>query len=179
VIAARTPAATIQAARQALQRAISCVTSVVVSTQADTAETKLNCTGRLPRLSGGEAISLNIRHTFVLVHDASREARYRWLARTTGYLYALEAADGREILAYHWHPGGRSPVTTPHLHLGAAAGTLRRELEKAHLATGFVTPVALLTLLIEQFAVRPRRGDWAAVLDRAHRALDITTEEQR
>jgi hypothetical protein len=179
VITGRTPAATIQAARQALQRAISCVTSVVVTTQADTVETKLNLITRLSRSSGDEAVTLNIRHTFALAHDVSREARSRWLARTTGYLYALEAADGREILSYHWHPGGRSPVTTPHLHLGAAAGSLRRELEKAHLATGFVTPVALVTLLIEQFAVRPRRGDWAAVLDRAHHAPDITTEEQR
>ncbi|MGH2585272.1 MAG: hypothetical protein ACRDJE_10200 [Dehalococcoidia bacterium] len=38
--------------------------------------------------------------------------------------------------------------------------------------TGSVTPLALLTLIIEQFGVRPRRGDWSAVFERAHRALE-------
>jgi hypothetical protein len=62
-------------------------------------------------------------------------------------------------------------VSTPHLHLGAGAGTLRRELQKAYLATGLVTPVALLRLLIESFELRPRREDWDAVLEQAHGLL--------
>ncbi|MGD9894441.1 MAG: hypothetical protein AB7R89_05870 [Dehalococcoidia bacterium] len=65
---------------------------------------------------------------------------------TAGYDYRLDSTDGHEIGAYHWHPSGRSPVAQPHLHIGAGAGSMRRELQKAHLGTGFVTPVPLITL---------------------------------
>ena len=108
-----------------------------------------------------------MRHFYTMAADTSREIRHRWQARTTSYYYKLDGTDGREILAYHWHPGSRSPVTLPHLHLGAGAGTLRRELEKAHILTGHVTPVALLALVITHFDARPLRADWPAVLHQA------------
>ncbi|MGD9894924.1 MAG: hypothetical protein AB7U18_26875, partial [Dehalococcoidia bacterium] len=79
--------------------------------------------------------------------------------------------DGREIVAYHWHPQGRSHVRTPHLHLGAALGTLRNEVTKAHLYTGMITPVAILSLVIEHFGVAPRRPDWATIFEQTEREL--------
>jgi hypothetical protein len=117
---------------------------------------------------------ISMRHFYGLISGATQHAPHRWHARTTGYAYQLDDADGREILAYHWHPAGRSPVARPHLHIGAGAGSLRNELQKAHIGTGFVTPVTLVLLLLESFAVRPRRADWAAVVDAADAALAPT-----
>jgi hypothetical protein len=51
------------------------------------------------------------------------------------------------------------------LHLGAALGTLRTEMTKAHLHTGVVTPVAIPALAVERFGVAPRRADWASVFE--------------
>lgn len=173
MIAGRTPVVASRALRESLQRAVSCVTTAVLVPQTEGSETKLNLISRLVRPARDEAITLSIRHSFNLVHEASRESRSRWEAHTTGYMYTLEGADGREILAYHWHPTGNSHVTTPHLHLGAGAGSLRPELTKAHLDTGLITPVTLLALSIEQFGVRPRRADWRAVLEHTRAALAI------
>lgn len=171
MIAGPTPAAATRALRDTLQRALSCVTVAVFARQSGSSRSELSLTCPLALARGGH-LTLTIWHYYLLVADASHDARRRWQARTTGYRYAIEDADGREILAYHWHPTGRSHTTMPHLHLGAGAGTLRPELTKAHLATGPVTPVALLTLLLEPFAVRPRRTDWPAILERARQALE-------
>lgn len=171
MIAGPTPAAATRALRDTLQRALSCVTVAVFAPQSNASRVELTLTCPLTLARGGH-VTLALGHYYVLVSDAARDARRRWQARTTGYHYAVDDADGREILSYHWHPTGRSHATTPHLHLGAGAGTLRPELTKAHLATGPITPVALLTLLLEHFAVRPRRTDWPAVLERARRALE-------
>lgn len=113
-----------------------------------------------------------IEHYYSLVSDVTEHADSRWQARTTGYVYSLDDADGRESLAYHWHPFGRSPVTRPHLHFGAPAGSLRPQLQRAHVQTDPITPVALIDLLIESFGARPRRTDWAHVLRHARSKLD-------
>jgi hypothetical protein len=133
----------------------------------------LTVISRLARWSGDGPLTLSIQHYYALVADTTHNQRNRWQAKVATYYYTLDGTDGREILAYHWHPSGRSQTTTPHLHLGAGAGTLRTELMKAHLETGLVTPVALLSLVIEQCGVQPRRADWSAVLERTRRVLDM------
>lgn len=165
-----TPNAARRALRDTLQRAVSCVTAGVLTSEVGAVESELALVTRLTTASGGQ-IMLSIRHFYTLIGSTSHERRDRWQARTTAYYYTLDDADGREIVAYHWHPAGRSHVTEPHLHLGAGAGALRAELVKAHFVTGMVTPVALLRLVTEQFGVRPRRADWSAVLGRAQAAL--------
>lgn len=172
MITGPTPAAATRALRDSLQRAASCVTTAVVIDRRDPLESELYLAVRLSTAFGGH-LALSIRHFYDLTPARSHERRDRWQARTTAYYYTLDDADGREILAYHWHPAGRSPIVEPHLHLGAGAGTLRRELEKAHLATGIITPVAVLALLLDQFEIRPRRADWRAVLEHTQAALAI------
>src|SRR5215213_270046 len=68
----------------------------------------------------------------------------RWRARIVAYQYALLDQNGREYLAYHWHPDGSSHVTEPHLHLGPAARVGVGELAAAHLPTG---PVSLASVV--------------------------------
>jgi hypothetical protein len=150
---------------------VSCVSAAVVTDQVAGVEGELNVTCPLASVSGAAPLTLTLWHYYAVLSDRSGTRSERWRVQTTGYSYKLDDADGREILSYHWHPTGRSPVTRPHLHLSAGAGALRDELQRAHLGTGFVTPVALLTLLLEAFAVRPRRPDWAAVLEAAEHAL--------
>lgn len=64
-----------------------------------------------------------------------------------GYHYSLEDADGKEIIAYHWHP--TSAVTAPHLHIGSGARAGRPELTRAHIPTGQITWSELTWLVRE------------------------------
>lgn len=100
------------------------------------------------------------------VVESSASAARDWRVRTVGYAYSLLRHDDREILAYHWHPDGRSHVTTAHLHLGAGAEVGWPGMRKTHLPTGPVMVPDLIELTIGS-GVRPRRSDWRSVLDGA------------
>lgn len=41
-------------------------------------------------------------------------------ARTTSYQYVASDIAGQQLVIYDWHPTGRSPVISPHLHIPAA-----------------------------------------------------------
>jgi len=49
---------------------------------------------------------------------------------TSGYRYAVENPDGREVIAYHWHPSAK--VSEPHLHLGSGALGANKDLANIH-----------------------------------------------
>lgn len=87
------------------------------------------------------------------------------------YSYRILEPEGREILAYHWHPLGLSAVRRPHVHLSSriAPLTLGRTqaavlLGEMHIPTGYISLADIVWLLIEEFGVDPRRPDWQAVL---------------
>ena len=161
-----TPAAASRALRETLQLLLSCVTTAVLQTDATGPTIILTGGGRLARRTRGH-VQLFLLHDFVVVSGADRPRSERWLARTVGYQYRLEDTDGREIVAYHWHPQGPSHVAVPHLHLGAGLGPILVEMTRGHLQTGMVTPVAILAIAVENFGVVPRRTDWAATFARA------------
>ena len=96
-----------------------------------------------------------------------------WRVGVSGYWYVLSELEGGEILAFHWHPEGRSSATNPHLHLGAAARVDHPALAAAHIPTGRVAPQDFLRMLIEDFSVKPRRPDWDAVLRQSLRAFQV------
>ena len=95
------------------------------------------------------------------------QPRGQWEARAAAYEYRLSDGDDREILAYHYHPDGASPVQTPHLHLGPAAEVGRAALTTAHLPTGWVALEAVIRLAIEGLGAEPARRDWDRVLGQA------------
>ncbi len=167
-----TPGAAARATRDALQALLSTISNVVLRTDAAGPAVLLTARDRLSRRSGGH-ISLHLLYAFNTVSDVARPRSERWQARTVGYQYRLEDRDGREIVAYHWHPQGPSHVAVPHLHLGAALGTIRPEMTKAHLETGMVAPSAIFTLAIEHFAVVVRRSDWASIFEKTARDLTL------
>jgi hypothetical protein len=102
---------------------------------------------------------------------AGINSRTGLLVSTSAYRYHILDRDDREILAYHWHPEGVSPVTEPHLHL---SGRLRPldigapdtpvALGEMHLPTGIVSLAHVVRLLIAEIGVEPRRDDWETVL---------------
>lgn len=122
------------------------------------------------RLRGDARLSLSIEIGYRIHEISSAQDTGRWAVTSAMYMYTFYDARGGQLLSYHWHPEGRSPITMPHLHLGASAVT-RPLLATAHLPTGLITLIDVIRLAIQDFGVRPLRRDWAAVLDRAQRAL--------
>lgn len=86
-----------------------------------------------------------------------------WTAQRLAYQYQVHTNAGEEILAFHWHPERGSPDRA-HLHISSGAGTLRPELQRAHVPTGPVSLEDFLAFLIRDFDVRERRHDWEEVL---------------
>ena len=113
-------------------------------------------------LRGPSRLMLRLEQYYRIAESPS--PRTSWQVEIVGYDYAVYDSDEREILLYHWHPRGGSPVATPHLHLGNGAQVGRREVRDAHLPTGHVPLSDMLRLLIEDMAVHPRRQDWGTVL---------------
>ncbi len=110
-----------------------------------------------------------LRYDYVI--DSAKGSGYDVLA--IGYRYHVLDLEGREIVAYHWHPTGVSPVTYPHVHLSrrlapipVGRGGEPVALADMHLPSGVVTFADVVRLLITEFEVVPRRADWAAVLER-------------
>jgi hypothetical protein len=82
--------------------------------------------------------------------------------RVTDYSYQVIRGDGRELLAYQWHPIGQSWMTEPHLHLGGMLSGF--DMSKAHLPTAQVSLQSFLRFLILDLEVEPLRPDWRLVL---------------
>lgn len=90
------------------------------------------------------------------------------------YQNALRDHAGRELLAFHWHPDGRSPVAFPHLHVSAAlrettpsGETAVLPLDKVHIPTGGLSVADAVRLLIAELDIEAQTADWRRRLDRA------------
>jgi hypothetical protein len=100
--------------------------------------------------------------------------RREWNVRAIRYLFEIFDVAGREILLYHWHPEGASPISFPHIHAAFAQpillslqhGASERELDiaKFHLPTRLILLEDVIELLILDFAIEPSRHDWRDVL---------------
>ncbi len=134
-------------------------------------------------LAGPARIALSVDHHYRILRPTPH-GRYR--VQTVAYYYALDDADGREILAYHWHPGPGN-VPYPHLHVGPGAvdvallraaqrspqaNALRPDLANAYLPTGRVALEDVVQPAIEQFAVPAKRKEWEATLQRSRAAFE-------
>lgn len=91
-----------------------------------------------------------------------------------GYSYAVAEPDGREIYAFHWHPGGMSRVTVPHLHVSSrlpgiplGPSGIVLSLSKVHVPTGVLSFAQIATFLLEELGVAPRCRDWRDILAKA------------
>jgi len=114
------------------------------------------------RLNGRPDLYLSFEQQYRIIEDP-KNGPYR--VTTRYYSYAIETQDAEEVVGYHWHPDGQSPVRFPHLHLGRAAQIGMPEINrKAHFPTGRVAFEDIVELLVGTFGVRPRRNPWQAVI---------------
>lgn len=163
----RTPAEAVNNYVESLQTPVSCVSNSIVTVRGGYYVSnrshilELN-NGHPVRLAGTSRLWIAFRQYYRIVE--SELPRTRWTVIETGYEYSIMDADHREILAYHWHPVGRSSFISQHLHIGHGALPAREELHTAHLPTGYVSLPDIIRLLIRDFIVTPRRSDWESVL---------------
>ena len=164
----RTPAEAVGEYVDAIQRAVSCITDAVVGVgggyYVSDSPHILTLNERRPvRLRRMPDVWLAFRKYYRIVESEIRHAP--WTVEEEGYEYSIMDADRREVLAYHWHPMGRSSFITQHLHIGHGAMLGRDELQTAHLPTGRVSLADTIRLLIRDFGATPRRPDWESILN--------------
>lgn len=177
----RTPGEALESHRQSIQRLVSCISNHVIGVNyprayfpslpdsvSSFAIFELGNGLGVP-LRSEASIAVRVQLTAEIVQDLEIPGSRSWMVRTGGYLISF-SVDGRELVAYQWHPHGRSPVTDPHLHIGPAiAGSSMqigtRTVNRVHFPTGVVTLASMVRLAIEEFGVEPLRTDWQAVLD--------------
>ena len=148
-----------------LQKLVSCVTpSVVVTEFYHPLVVPIPVTinyGEPVSLRGPSRFQFALRQSFIAVDSGQNSS---WRVGVRSFSYEIHDSEGREVLLYHWHPRGNSPVVTPHLHLEQGAQVGRTEVRDAHLPTGDVSLNSLLRVLIEEMGVQPQRPDWDSIL---------------
>ena len=161
----RTPAEAVSNYQSGIQRLLSCVSNSVVSVAGGYYPSPVphSLIANSGLLRGSSRLMLRLEQYYRITEPPS--SRTPWQVEIVGYDYAVYDSDEREVLLYHWHPHGGSPVVSPHLHLGNGAQVGRREVRDAHLPTGHVLLSALLRLLIDEMGVQPRRQDWDTILN--------------
>jgi hypothetical protein len=115
--------------------------------------------GETVRLRGESELGLSV----IEEYDIAQTSEGDWQARVVAYFYAIEY-EGAELLAYHWHPRGRSQVTGPHLHVRAAIQLGERWLGKVHLPTGAINLEDIVALTINELGAEPLREDWERLI---------------
>lgn len=163
-----------EAIAEAARVAFGCVSHArLLTTQARSGTVRVLATSQPAVLSAPGALrggALAVRLT-----AASEPAR----PAVTGYSYRLIERNGRELVAFHWHPDSNVPAPPfPHLHLSAALVVPKPSgdsdeilLDKLHMPTGFVSLPAVVRMLIEEFGVRPLMPRWQQRLADAEQAL--------
>jgi hypothetical protein len=166
-----------------LQRAVSCVTRevLVVSpggyepSPPDSDPHTVSFRDDPIPLAGPAKLFLSVNHHYRLVRPTGTG---RWKVQTAAYFYEFDDVQGRELLAFHWHPDTPGAVPYPHLHVGpgvvqvdslVAAGlsaqhnALRPELQGAHIPTSRIALEQVLALALQHFNVPPLRTNWESV----------------
>ena len=161
----RTPAEAVAKYQSGIQRLLSCVSNSVVSVAGGYYPSSVphSLIAESGLLRGASRLMLTLEQYYRIAEPPSSRTA-PWQVEIVGYDYAVYDSDEREILLYHWHPHGGSPIALPHLHLGSGAQVGRREVRDAHLPTGHIPLSALLRLLIVEMGVQPRRQDWDTIL---------------
>lgn len=166
----RTPSQAVHNFTGPIQRALSCVSDAIVyvgggyHTQPATDPPHVLTIKPDPiPLAGAIPLDLSIVQQYRIART-DQPGRERWHVQTVGYFYVITDAAGAEVFAYHWHPAGNSPISSPHLHLKKGARLGRPELLKAHFPTGRLGIQEILQFLLRDLQVSPRRVDWQHAL---------------
>ncbi len=143
---------------------------------------QLRFPGSLRARDGGPlGLSLDLQHGYRVVRSrddigelvSSRRSSVLtdWRIETTFYEYRILGRMETELLVFHHHPGpGHLGPDHPHVHVSATVidrapngDAIPYALDKRHVATGTVTRVSVVRMLIEEFGAEGR-GDWQRIL---------------
>lgn len=128
------------------------------------------------RLQGPARLAFSVNHHYRIVRSGSSGP---WRVQTAAYFYEFEDPDGREVLAFHWHPETVPEVPQPHLHINrgvvpagmitggtllAGRNPLRPDIAAAHIPTSRIALEQVVEMAILQFGVPPLRNDWQHLL---------------
>jgi hypothetical protein len=171
-----TPKEAVEDFLRPLRRMFSCITPRIPNVRggyhpSDWPHTVVIGDGRPVALAGLGLLKLRFAHHYRIIKDPVEHDS--WKVRTAGYFYSLDDSDDQEVIAYHWHPEGNSPVSFPHLHLGVGAGCHRAELTTAHCPTGRISAGEFLRMAIVDFGVEPLRADWPGVFAEAQQNFEL------
>jgi hypothetical protein len=111
-------------------------------------------------LRGTSRLTLAVSEHYFIVEEPSAA----WKVQRAAYFYAVGRQDTGELLAFHWHPRGKSPIVAPHLHVRANIQVGERWLGKVHLPTGYLAIEDIVRLVIQELSAEPLREDWEALL---------------
>jgi hypothetical protein len=70
-------------------------------------------------------------------------------------MFSIDDEAHQEIIAFHWHPDGQSPVTHPNLHISAGAQLGYAQLQNAHVPTGHINLQDVLRFAITDLGIEP------------------------
>lgn len=153
-----------EAFRRPVQSAIACFTKATLRSRppfAPNQEFPLELSEARVPLGRNAAYVLRFAQRYRVAQRDGRE----WEVQTTAYSYWLLDRAGHELLLYQWIPAGLSPVTTPHLHVGALAhphvsALVQAQaplapLTRAHLPTGFISLTDILRMAVADLGVEP------------------------
>lgn len=161
-LAGKDPRQAVQNFIRPINEALSCVTAErAVASGDDPGEVQALSLqrGALAKLQTDPALFLTVLIRFHI--RRAKGKRGPWKVSTVAYYYGIHDSDGREVLAYHWHPG--VGPTYPHLHFHTATGSAKF-LSKAHIPTRRISLEEVLRFLIEQLGAKPRRSNWREIL---------------
>src|SRR5947209_5515668 len=109
IVTERTAADAERVIRERLQAVVSCVSRSVVVVGRESVSTRVVALSGAPvPLRGRLGVALEIECKYRAVPDAVTPAR--WTPSISTYAYRIDAADGRELIAFHWHPTGLSDI---------------------------------------------------------------------
>jgi hypothetical protein len=159
----RTPAEAVEHYRGRTARLLACLTNehVVVSAYHTADPPHQLELSDLAKLRAPHPLRLSVGE-----HYEAREDADGWRVEIVGYNYAIEH-DGRDLVSYHWHPQGESPITWPHMHVGTDIHVGERWFGKVHLPTGAVGLERVVALAITELGAKPLRDDWERVIAEA------------
>ncbi len=162
---ARTPAEAVQAYRARISRVLSSLTTAHVDVGGGYAPSAaphalIMAGNDAVALRGASRLTLAVSEHYTITEDSDAG----WQVHRAAYFYAIGLHDTGELLAYHWHPRGKSPVVDPHLHVRANIQLGERWLGKVHLPTGAIELEDIVSLAVNELAVEPLREDWELLL---------------
>jgi hypothetical protein len=115
------------------------------------------------------ALQFVVRLQISVLDASERGSQVR--ARQIGYDYRILDSSGHEIIAWHWHPIGNSPITHTHLHVSSqiqpiplGRGLDPLPLADLHIPAGYVDLPDIVRFLIAEVGVRPHKRGWEALL---------------